>query len=414
MIAKISNSLLRSKRVLPREKPIEIRDPKIKGFLLRIQPSGIMSYVIEYGRGKRLTLCRVGEKTPAQARKIAEDVRSKAKLARKTKMSAAQLREELIKELIGIDEITSTDEDTITLESFLDDRYGPWIKSNKKYAANGQELKRIKSRFSDLMGKRLDEVHPWLIEKWRLKNKRKPTTINRDIAALKAAFGRATEWGFIDRNPIAKIKPLKVDNSPKPRFLSDTEQQRLLAALDARELRLRALKDKHKPYISAVQYVDFLKPMTLLALHTGMRRGEIFSLTWEALDLERRILTVGGMSAKSGKTRHIPLNTTCWNVLNQWADQMQPFTKIDYVFPSKTGGKLNNIRKAWKSVMTDARIENFRWHDLRHHFASSLVQRGVDLNTVRDLLGHADLKMTLRYAHLSPDQKAAAVELLEG
>ena len=414
MIAKISNSLLRSKRVLPREKPIEIRDPKIKGFLLRIQPSGIMSYVIEYGRGKRLTLCRVGEKTPAQARKMAEDVRSKAKLARKTKMSAAQLREELIKELIGIDEITSTDEDTITLESFLDERYGPWIKSNKKYAANGQELKRIKSRFSDLMGKRLDEVHPWLIEKWRLKNKRKPTTINRDIAALKAAFGRATEWGFIDRNPIAKIKPLKVDNSPKPRFLSDTEQQRLLAALDARELRLRALKDKHKPYISAVQYVDFLKPMTLLALHTGMRRGEIFSLTWEDLDLERRILTVGGMSAKSGKTRHIPLNTTCWNVLNQWADQMQPFTKIDYVFPSKTGGKLNNIRKAWKSVMTDARIENFRWHDLRHHFASSLVQRGVDLNTVRDLLGHADLKMTLRYAHLSPDQKAAAVELLEG
>ena len=414
MIAKISNSLLRSKRVLPREKPIEIRDPKIKGFLLRIQPSGIMSYVIEYGRGKRLTLCRVGEKTPAQARKMAEDVRSKAKLARKTKMSAAQLREELIKELIGIDEITSTDEDTITLESFLDERYGPWIKSNKKYAANGQELKRIKSRFSDLMGKRLDEVHPWLIEKWRLKNKRKPTTINRDIAALKAAFGRATEWGFIDRNPIAKIKPLKVDNSPKPRFLSDTEQQRLLAALDARELRLRALKDKHKPYISAVQYVDFLKPMTLLALHTGMRRGEIFSLTWEDLDLERRILTVGGMSAKSGKTRHIPLNTTCWNVLNQWADQMQPFTKIDYVFPSKTGGKLNNIRKAWKSVMTDARIENFRWHDLRHHFASSLVQRGVDLNTIRDLLGHADLKMTLRYAHLSPDQKAAAVELLEG
>ena len=370
MIAKISNSLLRSKRVLPREKPIEIRDPKIKGFLLRIQPSGIMSYVIEYGRGKRLTLCRVGEKTPAQARKMAEDVRSKAKLARKTKMSAAQLREELIKELIGIDEITSTDEDTITLESFLDERYGPWIKSNKKYAANGQELKRIKSRFSDLMGKRLDEVHPWLIEKWRLKNKRKPTTINRDIAALKAAFGRATEWGFIDRNPIAKIKPLKVDNSPKPRFLSDTEQQRLLAALDARELRLRALKDKHKPYISAVQYVDFLKPMTLLALHTGMRRGEIFSLTWEDLDLERRILTVGGMSAKSGKTRHIPLNTTCWNVLNQWADQMQPFTKIDYVFPSKTGGKLNNIRKAWKSVMTDARIENFRWHD----FETSLCQ----------------------------------------
>ena len=413
MIAKISNSLLRSKRVLPREKPIEIRDPKIKGFLLRIQPSGIMSYVIEYGRGKRLTLCRVGEKTPAQARKMAEDVRSKAKLARKTKMSAAQLREELIKELIGIDEITSTDEDTITLESFLDERYGPWIKSNKKYAANGQELKRIKSRFSDLMGKRLDEVHPWLIEKWRLKNKRKPTTINRDIAALKAAFSRATEWGFVERNPIAKIKPLKVDNSPKPRFLSKAEEHRLLAALDARELRLRALKDKHKPYISGVQFVDYLKPMTFLALHTGMRRGEIFSLTWEDLDLERRIVTVGGTNSKSGKTRHIPLNKTCLNALDQWKRQSVAISTNDYVFPGKDGGRLNNIRKYWKSVLADANIVEFRWHDLRHSFASSLVQKGVDLNTVRDLLGHADLKMTLRYAHLSPDNKADAVALLE-
>ncbi len=83
------------------------------------------------------------------------------------------------------------------------------------------------------------------------------------------------------------------------------------------------------------------------------------------------------------------------------------------MFPGKSGAKLVNIRKAWVKVLADAGIKNFRWHDLRHHFASKLVQKRVDLNTVRDLLGHADLKMTLRYAHLSPDNKADAVALLE-
>jgi len=84
------------------------------------------------------------------------------------------------------------------------------------------------------------------------------------------------------------------------------------------------------------------------------------------------------------------------------------------VFPSpKTGKKLDNCQSSWEAILKRAGIENFRWHDMRHDFASQLVMRGVDLNTVRELLGHADLKMTLRYAHLAPENKLQAVKVLD-
>ena len=133
-------------------------------------------------------------------------------------------------------------------------------------------------------------------------------------------------------------------------------------------------------------------------------------MRWAQCDLERCLITVLGESAKSGKVRHMPLNEEAAKTLREWRKQ-QP-DDCGLVFSGRDGLPFYNVKTAWQRVLIDAKIANFRWHDLRHHFASRLVMAGVDLNTVRELLGHADLKMTLRYAHLAPEHMAAAAAKL--
>jgi site-specific recombinase XerD len=99
--------------------------------------------------------------------------------------------------------------------------------------------------------------------------------------------------------------------------------------------------------------------------------------------------------------------------LESWKKQSADPSPSSLVFPSpKTGERMDNCRKAWRNLKERAEIKNFRWHDMRHDFASQLVMDGVDLNTVRELMGHSDMKMTLRYAHLAPSVKSRAVERL--
>jgi integrase len=139
-------------------------------------------------------------------------------------------------------------------------------------------------------------------------------------------------------------------------------------------------------------------------MNTGMRRGEVVKLRWGSVDFNRRLLTVEGRNAKNRQTRHVPLNDEAVSVLRNWREQSRTGARI---FDVVTG-----FRATWEKVLRRARISNFRWHDLRHHFASRLVQHGVPLNTVRDLLGHSTVGMSLRYAHLAPDQRREAVAKL--
>ncbi len=171
------------------------------------------------------------------------------------------------------------------------------------------------------------------------------------------------------------------------------------------------------PEIDPLQYADHIKPLVLLALNTGLRRGDLFGLKWEHVDLGRRqirkvIEKTSHARRKAGKKLEpavLPLSAEAHAILTQREKQRNP--ESEYVFSSpRTGGRLDNIKKAFEAVLTAAKITNFRFHDLRHTFASRLVMAGVDINTVRELMTHADIKMTLVYAHLSPDHKAAALD----
>ena len=162
-------------------------------------------------------------------------------------------------------------------------------------------------------------------------------------------------------------------------------------------------------------FADYLKPLVLVAMNTGIRRGSLFALRWGDVDLVARTITLRAGTTKQGKYQRLRMNKTVMDTLSIWRQQSADTSPDTLVFPStkKKGAQKVDLRRAWEGVLKTAQIENFRWHDLRHDFASQLVMKGENLNTVRVLLGHADMKMTQRYAHLSEESELKAVELLD-
>lgn len=401
MKALIGNNLL--SKLKPRDKQYDVRDTKLAGFLIRINPSGKMVYVCEYQRGRRVNLGRVGVLTPAQARDKALTVLG----------NAAQ----------GIDpQGRAKKQSVISVREFIEREYAPWVKQHRK--AGVKTLAHINRCFVKLFGdKPLTEITPALIDQWRtqrLKEGLSTETVNRDIATFKAAVSKAVLWGFIEIHPLGKLKLLKVDRIGKTRFLSVDEETRLRQAMKSRDEKMKMEREqanqwrkerdyKLYPDLSNHQFADYLRPMVLLSINTGLRRGEVFSLRWENVNLERAMLTIEGAYGKSGKTCYIPLNAEALHVLKAWRHQT---ASVELVFPNKDGKSFDNVKKSWAALLRAADIKNFRWHDLRHHFASKLVMAGVDLNTVRELLGHSNVMTTLRYAHLAPEHKANAVAKL--
>jgi integrase len=150
--------------------------------------------------------------------------------------------------------------------------------------------------------------------------------------------------------------------------------------------------------------------MVLVSLNTGLRYGELTALEWPSIDFPARVLTVVGKTAKGAKTRHVPLNDEALDVLTRWKKQTSGGKGL--VFKNSEGERIGTVKTAWLALLKKAEITEFRWHDLRHSFASKLVQRGVDLGVVRELLGHSDFSLTLRYAHLNAEMKHDAVARL--
>jgi integrase len=316
----------------------------------------------------------------------------------------------------------------------LDETYDAWMKST--YGKRTTQVAQIRSAFRDLLELKLSEFTTARIERWRVNRKFhhagsdapkkrrarevKRSTVNRNIAALRAALNRATEWGVLSSMPLGKIKFRAEDENAVVRYLTEEEESRLRGALVARDNARRAARASanvwrrdrgYKEWTVYDTYTDYLTPLVLLAINTGLRRGELLQLKWRDLDLQRRILTVRGEGAKTGQTRHIPLNSEAVRVMKAWRPTTAEPAWLVFGGASETA-PLFAVKKAWHGVLKAATVTSFRFHDLRHTFASKLVMSGIDLNTVRELLGHKSLTMTLRYAHLAPEHKAAAVETL--
>ncbi len=400
------------KHLKPADKPYEVVDDALKGFLARVQPSGVISYYLSYrakdGSRRRFSLGKHPGITAPSARKGAEQLVAKVVQGGDPQVEKKEVRAKKKNERFE------------TLGGFIESRYSEWAMTHQK--RGNETLILLKSNFSEFWGKKLKDISAWDIQKLRSNwNKAglKASTVNRRVTTLKAVLNKALEWEVIEINPLRNIKPLKIDNNARIRFLSPVEETRLRHALNDREDKMKEGRDsgnawrKKRGYdlYEPIQgdYADYLKPMVILALNTGMRRGELFNIKWKDIDFERKYLTVVGQEAKSRQTRHIALNKECCYVLKHWHTQ----NNGSLVFPSpKTGMELKDIKKSWASLREKAGVQDFRFHDLRHTFASKLVMAGVDLYTVKELMGHSTIQMTERYAHLAPEHRAAAVELI--
>jgi integrase len=192
----------------------------------------------------------------------------------------------------------------------------------------------------------------------------------------------AIKWGKATSNPVKDVR-LARENNQRIWFLSYEEENRLLQACKAP-----------------------LKPVVITALHTGFRMSEILSLTWEDVDFDRRTITVKAGYAKNGESRSIPMN----EMLKRTLEAVKILDGA--VFRNRTGKPYRSVRTAFDTAVKRSEINDFTFHDLRHTFASRLVMGGVDLATVKELMGHKEITMTLRYTHLSDSHKQRAVEIL--
>jgi integrase len=213
----------------------------------------------------------------------------------------------------------------------------------------------------------------------------KPAYINRVISVLRSMFTYAVDVGVADKDSLDAFSRVKLKGEIKRlRFLSLEESAQLVEVCD-----------------------QDLKPIVVLALNTGMRKGEILTLQWSQVDLTHNLILLD--KTKNGERREVYISPE----LRVFLCKLPSRFKGDYVVPNpETRKPYANIKRMYTKALTKARIKDFRFHDLRHTFASQLVMAGVDLTTVKDLLGHKDIKMTIRYAHLAESHKMHAVKTL--
>ena len=211
MKAKLSSRTI--KALQPSDNPFEVVDTELKGFLLRVQPSGVMTYYFSYrndnGKRKRYRIGNRESLSPIQARDHA------------TLLSARVVSGEDIQDEKKRERQLAQQAKSRTLDGFLTRKYAPWATTQRK--SGRATVKRIRSNFLHLMNRPLNEITLWVIEKWRseqINGGKARTTINRDVTTLKACLSKAVEWGVLEQNPLHQLRPIKTDKLLRARYLT--------------------------------------------------------------------------------------------------------------------------------------------------------------------------------------------------
>lgn len=240
--------------------------------------------------------------------------------------------------------------------------------------------------------KLLCQISPKLLAEYKAKRRAEgaaPATLNKELGTVRHAFNIALrEWEWCTTNPMHRVSMETVHNA-RDRWLTSEEEGRLLGVSPS-----------------------WLQELITVALHTGMRRGEILALKWQDVDLARGVLVV--MKSKNHERRTIPLNGRVFELLV--GKHGGKIKSQDLVFSTScnTVRDERNLTRAFYVALEKAEIENLTFHDLRHTFATRMVQKGVDIYKVQRLLGHKSPVMTQRYAHHSPESLRDGVAVLDG
>jgi integrase len=372
---KLTPRVVRDAQCAPAKRKTDYFDTSLPGFLLEVRCSGGKTFYLRYrdprGRERQYKLGAASILTLAEARQKAKRALAQVLLGNDPRERILALRE------------------IPTLARFVAERYLPFAKSTKRSWRTDETILRL--HILPVLGKlALDEVSASLVaellQRLRCAGYSSGTT-NRVIVLLRFIFNNAKKWGMpgVDRNPSSAI-PTEPDVC-RERYLSKAEMDRLLGALAEDENQLAA------------------KAIRLLLL-TGARRNEVTQARWEHIDWDRKTLLVP--VSKTGRPRMITLSKSSLELLHS----IQPVDGNPFIFPSPiTGRPCPSLHFPWTRIRQRADLEGVRLHDLRHSFASVLVNNGVSLYVVQGLLGHTQPRMTQRYAHLSQGTLRAAADV---
>ena len=353
---------------------VDYFDTQVPGFLLEVRSTGKATYYQRY-RDKygRIKQSRIG---PIDSISL-EEARQKARQVRSQTTMGLDPRAEVEKH-----------KQTPTFKEFVREQYLPYVQIHKR--SWRQDQKSLDNRILPLWGsKRMTEITRQDVEEFQANFVRagyKPASVNRYLALVKHIFNLAEKWEIIDKSPARNVVKLE-ENNQKERYLSQEETQRLLHELTNCQSKV---------------FPDLIEFLIL----TGARKSEAAQARWVDVDFERGIWTIP--LSKSGKARYVPLSSSAIQVLKR-----RKGSENEYIFPNpKTGQPMRHFHNTWDRIRKRAGIPDVRIHDLRHNFASLLINSGRSLYEVQKLLGHADISTTQRYAHLTQDTLRDATEVV--